>query len=212
MAGAQTQQHALKNVLIIWGGCAGHHPQYVATRLGVMLAHSCTVTVTSDFAVLMDEDLTQYDVIVPVWSCGIKSDYYVDPLLRAVQGGVGLATFHGGINWFEDERYYRMLGALYLFDTSDEQFTITIADTAHQITTDRTDYRIVSDQYRLQTDPTNHVLATADFAGIRTPIAWTRTYGAGRVFYATLAHSPEHLFESPNITMILNAITWCAGD
>ncbi|MGV8968804.1 MAG: ThuA domain-containing protein [Cellulomonas sp.] len=202
----------MKNVLIIWGGWAGHHPRSVATRVGEMLASSCTVTVTSDFAVLMNEDLTQYDVIVPTWSCGIKSDYYLDPLLRAVQGGVGLATFHGGINWFEDERYYRMLGALYLFDSSDEQFTVAIADKDHPITADLTDFSIVSDQYRLQTDPTNHLLATADFARIRTPIAWTRTYGAGRVFYTSLAHSPEHFFESPNITMILNAITWCARD
>ena len=61
-----------------------------------MLAHSCTVTVTSEFAVLMNEDLTEYDVIVPVGSCGTKSDHYLGPLLRTVQGGVGLTTFHRG--------------------------------------------------------------------------------------------------------------------
>ena len=110
------------------------------------------MTVTSDFAVLMNEDLTEYDVIVPVWSCGIKSEYYLDPLLRAVQGGVGLATFHGGINWFEDEKYYQMLGALYLFDSSDEEFTVNIVDKEHPIAADLTDFNVVSEQYRLRSD------------------------------------------------------------
>ena len=202
----------VEKVLIIWGGWVGHHPESTAQRVGELLARTCAVTVTSDFATLINDDLTAYDVIIPVWSCGIRSDYYLDPLLQAVQRGVGLATFHGGINWFEDEKYYRMMGALYLSDSGEEEFAVTIADTEHPITAGVTDFRIVSEKYRIQVDPTNHILATADVAGVRTPIAWTRTHGAGRIFYTSLAHSPEQFFRSPNITMILNAIGWCARD
>lgn len=125
------------------------------------------MTVTNDFAVLMREDLTEYDVMVPVLSCGTKSDQDRDPLLRAVQSGVGIATFHRGYNWFEDERYYRMLGALYLFDRATRTVTIAYKEPQHR-----------ERQLPPSNGPPNYLLATADFAGIRTPIVWTRTYVA----------------------------------
>lgn len=146
-----------------------------------------------------------------MWSCGIKGEYYLKPLLEAVEKGVGLATFHGGINWFEDEKYYRMIGALYLYDTKVEEYTITITDKKHPITAGLKDFNIISEKYYMQVDPTNHVLATANFSGIKTPIAWTKNYGKGRIFYTSLAHTAEQLFSDSNINMILNGIKWCSN-
>lgn len=34
----------------------------------------------------------------------------------------GLATFHGGINWFEQVRYYEMIGGFCLYDTKSEDY------------------------------------------------------------------------------------------
>ena len=201
----------MKKALIIWGGWEGHKPKLTAEGIGEILKeNNYTATITSDFSILMNEDLTKYDVIVPVWSCGIKSKYCLEPLLEAVKKGVGLATFHGGINWFEDEEYYKMIGASYLYDTSSEEYTVALTDENHSITAGLKDFTIVSEKYHMQIDPSNHVLAMADYSGINVPIAWTRNYGKGRIFYTSLAHSYEQLFSSSNMTMILKGIQWCS--
>jgi type 1 glutamine amidotransferase len=203
----------MKKALIIWGGWDGHKPQVIAKEIGEMLQkNNYNVTITSDFAVLLNEDLTKYDVIVPIWSCGIKCRYYLNPLLEAVKSGVGLATFHGGINWFEDEEYYKMIGASYLYDSTQEEYTVTITDKNHPITVGLHDFNITSEKYYIQVDPSNYVLAMADFSGINIPIAWTRNYEKGRIFYTSLAHSTEQFFSSSNIKMILNAIDYCSNN
>lgn len=203
----------MKKGLIIWGGWAGHNPESIAKEIGKMLEkNNYNVTITCDFSILMNEELTKYDFIVPVWSCGIKGEYYLKPLLEAVKRGVGLATFHGGINWFEDEEYYKMIGALYLYDTSNEEYVVTITDRKHLITEGLNDFTIISEKYYIQVDPSNHILAMADYSGINVPIAWTRNYGKGRIFYTSLAHSYAQLFSSHNMMMILNGIEWCSNN
>lgn len=202
----------MKRVLILWGGWEGHAPDRVAERLGrVLEERGYETTVTSYFGILMSEDISGYDVIVPIWSCGIKGDIYLDCLLDFVKGGGGLSTFHGGINWFEQEKYYEMIGGFYVYDTESEDYPVKIVDPQHFITKSQQDFVTHSEKYFLQTDPTNKVLAVGRFQCTDMPIAWTRRYGQGRVFYTALAHSMEALFKEESLTMLLNGIDWCAG-
>ena len=122
----------------------------------------------------------------------------------------GLATFHGGINWFEQERYYEMIGGFYLYDTKSEDYQIKIVNKNNVVTKEQNDFIIHSEKYFLQSDPTNDVLAFGNFSGIDMPIAWTRNYGQGRVFYTALAHTVEELFSEESLEMILNGIDWYA--
>lgn len=201
----------MKKALIIWGGWEGHKPQFIAEKFKQELNNrNYDVALTSNFGILLNEELSNYDVIIPIWSCGIKGDFYLSQLLEAVEEGVGLATFHGGINWFEQEKYYEMIGALYINDCKPEKYNITITDKHHPITKSLSDFEILSEKYYIQVDPQNHVLANADFNGIKMPIAWIKNHGKGRVFYTSLAHSPEELFSQSSIAMILNGIDWCA--
>ncbi|QVK21593.1 ThuA domain-containing protein [Mycoplasmatota bacterium] len=201
----------MKKALLIWGGWEGHQPNVIAEKLGQELNEKgYNVNITSNFGVLLSEELINYDVIVPIWSCGIKGDIYLNQLLKAVEGGVGLATFHGGINWFEQEKYYEMIGAFYLYDTKPEKYNVTITDKLHPITKKIYDFEITSEKYFIQVDLQNNILASADFSGVKIPIAWSRKYGKGRVFYTTIAHSPNELFSEPCKSMILNGIDWCS--
>ena len=64
----------------------------------------------------------------------------------------------------------------------------------------------------MHTDPSNDVLATTTFAGNREeitwiagtvmPVAWKRTYGRGRIFYASFGHVAKD-FETPETVEIL---------
>jgi type 1 glutamine amidotransferase len=43
------------------------------------------------------------------------------------------------------------------------------------------------------------------------PVAWSKTYGKGRVFYATLGHAPES-WDNPQIQkMYFEALKWAMG-
>lgn len=202
----------MKNALIIWGGWEGHTPQTFATRIAMELENRNYHTVeTCNFSILLNEDLKKYDVIIPIWSCGLKGDHYLNLLLEAVKHGVGLVTFHGGISWFEEEKYYDMVGGFYLTDTKPEIYTINVVDNIHPITMNISEYEICSEKYYLMTDPQNNILAYANFSGTNIPIAWVKNYGKGRVFYSTLAHTEEQFFSTPNFTMILNAIDWASN-
>ncbi len=202
----------MDKALIIWGGWEGHKPELTANILKEELnKNEFEVKSTSNFAVLLNEDLLKYDVIIPVWSVGIKSTVYLKMLLNAVREGVGLAGFHGAIKWFIDDKYYLLIGGNYLKDTEEESFQVKITDTYHPITEYIDDFQITSEKYYLQYDPRNKILAEADFGDVKMPISWVRKFGDGRVFYTSLAHSPEHLFEKHSLKMLLNGIEWAAG-
>jgi len=201
----------MKKILIIWGGWDGHTPEVIAKKLEeLLLKEKFSVISTCNFSVLLNQDLTQYDVIIPIWSCGINGDIYLNQLLEAIKSGVGLATFHGGIKWFEDERYYEMIGGSYLNDSSVESYEVKFTDSINIITAGIEDFNISSEKYFMQVDPRNHILATANFSEVSTPVAWTKYYGEGRIFYCTLAHSEDQLFTPSSSELLMNGIKWCA--
>ncbi len=126
-------------------------------------------------------DLAQYDVIVPVWSFGIQHRAALQAVLAAVAQGVGLATFHGGIDWFADRDYARMIGGHFVFHPPSNQYTVVIDDPSHPITLDLADFCVATEQYYFHVDPGNHVLTSTPFGDLRMPNTWVRTYGTGRV-------------------------------
>ena len=121
----------------------------------------------------------------------------------------GLATFHGGIIGLNKKILWDDRG-FYLYDTKSEDYQIKIVNKNNVVTKEQNDFIIHSEKYFLQSDPTNDVLAFGNFSGIDMPIAWTRNYGQGRVFYTALAHTVEELFSEESLEMILNGIDWYA--
>ena len=47
---------------------------------------------------------------------------------------------------------------------------------------------MTDEQYILDYDPRNHVLASALWKGDAVPVAWTKNWGEGKVFYLALGH------------------------
>lgn len=197
--------------LIIWGGWNGHNPEKIAQCLKSELERKeFEVKCTCDFSTIINDDLVQYDVIVPVWSCGIKGKHYLNALLDAIKNGVGFATFHGGINWFEEEKYYEMIGGFYLNDAPYDEFNINISNKNHPITMKISDFKISGEVYNMQFDLNNNILATVQTEDFIRPYAWTKNYGKGKVFYSMGAHDLDSLFNESCLEIILNGITWCS--
>ena len=77
-------------------------------------------------------------------------------------------------------------------------------------------FEVVSEQYYLLIDPAVRVLAETTIvgegmpwlAGTRMPVAWTRQWGRGRVFYCALGHTVEILELAPVRTLLARAAEW----
>jgi type 1 glutamine amidotransferase len=197
------------SALIVWGGWEGHEPERVADMLaGHLRTGGFDVTSVAGVDSLPTMDLAQYDVLVPVWSFGIQHREALQAVMAAVAQGVGLATFHGGIDWFVDRDYARMIGGHFVFHPPSNQYTVVIEDPSHPITLNLADFCVATEQYYFHVDPGNQVLTSTLFGNLRMPNTWVRTHGAGRVFYCSLAHTIDVLEQDPVLPLLLNGIRW----
>lgn len=85
--------------LVVWGGWEGHEPKQCAERFVPWLSEQgFEVTVSPTLDSFLDESLMgALDLIVPVWTMGTISPEQEKGLLAAVQRGVGIAGWHGGM-------------------------------------------------------------------------------------------------------------------
>jgi type 1 glutamine amidotransferase len=199
------------SALIIWGGWEGHDPERVASFVALHLSGlGCKVEVLAGVEGLVGRDLEQYDLIVPVWSLGIQHPAAQQAVLAAVEQGVGLAAFHGGIDWFADREYARMIGGHFIFHPPSSQYWITVEDTTHPIVQGIDSFEVDTEQYYFHLDPANHIITSTRFGEVYMPNTWIRTHGHGRVFYCSLAHTIEVLEEAPVRKLLLQGMQWAA--
>ncbi len=192
----------MKSALFVWGGWEGHQPQQCAELFAALLRQDGFHVELSDTldAYLDAERLRGLDLIVQVWSMGHLTAEQEEGLLAAVAGGVGLAGWHGGLadSFRERTTYQFMVGGQFVAHPGNIiDFDVHIEDGVHPISAGLGDFRMHSEQYYLHVDPSNTVLATTTFsgehlpwiAGCVMPVAWTRRWGEGRVFYCSLGHT-----------------------
>ena len=71
---------------------------------------------------------------------------------------------------------------------------------------------VTTEQYYVLVDPANTVLATMRVPGdVVMPVAWTKQYGRGRVFYCSLGHSVDILEQPDILTLVTRGMLWAAG-
>lgn len=200
----------MTNVLYLYGGWPGHYPYQIADWTRELLAElDYEVEETQDIFRL-DGDLSGYDLIILGWNNALTtedlSDAQEDNLLRAVENGTGIAAWHGAAAAFRASlKYHFLLGGDFIEHPAGEAYpqpyTVRITDNAHPVTDGVSDFEIASEQYYMHVNPNNHVLAETTFTGEhlpwleghRSPVAWVREWGRGRVFYHSVGHDPSNL-------------------
>jgi len=213
----------MKKALIFYGGWDGHEPKQTAELVKEMLAaEGFAVTATDSQECLRDaEALKQYDLIVPVWTMGkIEGDCCAN-LCAAVAAGSGLGGWHGGMGdaFRENTEYQFMVGGQFVGHPGGcIDYRVQIAQPENPLVIGLSDFAMHSEQYYMHVDPSNDVLATTTFsgehcpwiAGTVMPVAWTRPYGAGRVFYSSLGHCAAE-FAVPELRELLRrGLLWAA--
>lgn len=202
---------------LLFGGWPGHSP-YDAGEFGRELLEQIGFAVDSTMDTYrLADDLTDYDLILLAWTQSLLTEGLTveqeDGLISAVEGGVGLAGWHGMTASFRASiRYHHLIGGTFVAHPGDLiSYRVRITDRSTAITDQVNDFELVSEQYYMHVDPANHVLAETTFSGdtmhwiegVTMPVAWTRMWGAGRVFYCTIGHTPQEL-RMPDVTRLIS--------
>ncbi len=213
----------MTNALIVYGGWEGHQPGVFAPLVRSWLeADGLSVTLSDRLEVLEDAAALQdTQLIVPIWTMGSLTDAQSSALRAAVQAGCGLGGFHGGMGdaFRADTEYQFMVGGQFVAHPGNVREYRIDPVAGHALTEGLEPFTVRSEQYHMHVDPGNEVLATTTLdgrdapwtAGTVMPVAWTRQYGAGRVFYFSLGHTPEEFDDPTPRELLRRGLRWAAG-
>ena len=212
----------MRQALIVWGGWDGHEPEQGAHIIRDFLVEDgFDVRLENTTRAFADPVIKDYSLIVPIFTMSKIEKDEVTNLVAAVQGGVGLAGYHGGMgDAFRDAVDYQfMVGGQWVAHPGniiDYHVDVTKPDDPSMAGIERFAYR--SEQYYMHVDPSNDVLATTTFTGehaawidgVVMPVVWKRRHGEGRVFYSALGHVASE-FQVPEMATILRrGMNWAA--
>jgi type 1 glutamine amidotransferase len=214
----------MRDALIVWGGWSGHEPEEGAHIVADMLkGDGFTVRIENDTRAFADPALKDLSLIVPIYTMSRIEKDEVQNLTQAVESGVGLAGYHGGMGdaFREAVDYQFMCGGQWVAHPGniiDYRVDVTRPDDPVMAGIESFPYR--SEQYYMHVDPNNEVLATTTFSGEHAwwiegavmPVVWKRKHGKGRVFYSSLGHVSKE-FEVPQMKTILHrGMLWAARE
>lgn len=217
----------MKKAWIIWGGWDGHEPQLVANRFArILRTEGFEAEIFDDLSVLENcEALNGLDLLVPVWTMGTITREQSAAAAQAVgKYGVGLAGCHGGMcdSFRQDTEWQFMTGGQWVSHPGGDgvKYRVNMRRGSSPLTEGIEDFEVASEQYYVHVDPANEVLATTRYpivnyyhaanGEVDVPVAWTRRWGHGRVYYCSLGHHDD-VFDVPQAQeMMRRGFLWAA--
>ena len=218
----------MKKALIFRGGWDGHEPVLVSERFARLLEkNGIHADIFDGTECLCDkEKLTEYELIVPCVTMSEISRECEQNVSYAVSSGVGLAGCHGGMcDAFRHSTDWQFItGGQWVAHPGGDgiEYTVNICPTTSQITEGIKDFKVYSEQYYMHIDPAIEVLATTRFSlenycdgavkHVKMPVAWTKFWGLGRVFYCSLGHHDDVFDKSPSAQLLMErGMLWAAN-
>ena len=220
-------------VLLLSGGKRQHHGyRDQALYLSGTLENTgrFQVTICEDASILETPAMSKYDLLIV--NADRRDDEFKfsngqqEAIFSYVRGGHGYVSIHGADNAAKDwsASWKDMLGGVFShFGLPDGKprkgtYLVKIANTSSPITNGLKDFNLTDElYYQMQMMPDVQPLATIEFQGTAWPVAWTRTFGKGRVFHTVLGHrdfGPEKddPLRNPNLgRLIVQGIDWVAA-
>ena len=214
----------MKSALMVWGGWDGHEPKQCVDIFAPFLAEQgYDVRISDTLDVYLEADyMASLSLVVPVWTMGEITGEQENGLLSAIRSGVGVAGWHGGMgdSFRNNTEYQFMVGGQWVAHPGGIiDYRVNIKDHSDPITAGLADFDMRSEQYYLQTDPSNEVLATTTFssqenyewiAGCIMPVVWKRSWGSGRVFYTSLGHVADDFKVAEAKTIVERGMLWAS--
>ena len=209
----------MKKALIFWGGWDGHEPEKVSFRFEQILKRNgFSVDRHEGVECLASaEKLLAYDLIVACVTMSSLPRECEKSISYAVSRGVGLAGCHGGMcDAFRNSTEWQFItGGQWVSHPGGDgvNYTVNICRGSSPIVEGLDDFEVNSEQYYLHVDPAIEVLATTRFPVVNfynaannpvdMPVAWTKYWGLGRVFYCSLGHKDEMFDRTPSANILM---------
>ena len=217
----------MKKAWIFQGGWDGHEPKLTSARFAGMLEkHGFETRILDSLEPLADLDaLMQLDLLVFCWTMDTIEQQYTKNVAKAVGAGVGLAGCHGGMcdAFRNDTEWQFITGGQWVSHPGGDgiDYMVNICHGSSPITAGLQDFPVCSEHYYLHVDPAIEVLATTRFPSVPyyhisnkpvdMPVAWTKMWGNGRVFYTSLGHHDDVFDKSPNAAVMMErGMLWAA--
>ena len=196
--------------------------QDVLRQLGE-LSGAFEVVASEDLSLINAETLRDFDVLYFFTSGELElSDQQKADLLAFVRGGKGFGGVHSATDtlytWPE---YGELIGAYFNGHPWAQEVAIHVEDQQSPIVAGLGDSFRISDeiyQFRDFSRERSHVLLSLDSSSVELnkdgvegddfPLAWTRQYGDGRVFYTALGHPESTWLDERFQNMLMHAILW----
>lgn len=214
----------MRKALIVYGGWEGHDPEGLRDVFtGILTQEGFQVTASDKLETYL-EDLTQYDLLIPIWTMGELSGEAEANVSEAVASGVGMAGCHGGMcDAFRGSTLWQFItGSQWVAHPGGEvPYMVNIKKSSDsQIVAGLEDFPVVSEQYYIHVDPVVNVLATTNFTTVndhhmtngiaKVPVVYTKMWGKGRVFYNSLGHN-RTIFDIPQAKELMRrGFLWAA--
>ena len=218
----------MKKAWIIQGGWDGHEPKLTSKRFGELLQkNGYQVEIFDSLDCLGDlEKLMEIDLLVACWTMGEIKREYTKNVSLAVGSGMGLASCHGGMcdAFRNDTEWQFMTGGQWVSHPGGDgvEYTVNICHGSSPITQGIEDFSVCSEHYYLHIDPAIEVLATTRFPVVSyyhisnkpvdMPVAWTKYWGNGRVFYTSLGHHDDVFEKAPSAQLLMERGMLWAGE
>ncbi|MFE4708790.1 ThuA domain-containing protein [Peribacillus simplex] len=209
----------MKKILVLHGGWSWHYPTEMAEFTVKHLLKGFEVEVSEDLTILESNRLHEFDVIIPIWTQGELSHFQEVSLVNAIENGLGLASWHGIADAFNNNHPFKMvLGGQFIAHPGNFlEYEVNFSK-EDPLTEGLSSFKMFSEQYYMHTDPNNDVIATTVvdgdsftwLKGGEMPIAWKRQWGKGRVFYHSLGHNPKELEIPEVLELTKRGILWAA--
>jgi type 1 glutamine amidotransferase len=208
---------------------AGYFHQSIPTtwRTLPQIAHEggglAVTTILEDVAALdrlTPALLADHDILCLVHTSGTLpfSDEQKQAILDFVASGNGFVGVHGATTiCYEWLAYGEMLGAQFQSHPPAQPFTVLVEDASHPSTRHLAARFDVTDElYTFRTNPrdvaTILLSAAPGSLGLEgdLPLAWTKTYGSGRVYYNGLGHFDETWDDPAFRAQLSGSLRWAA--
>ena len=165
--------------------------------------------VEEDFDKLTSLKADGYGVSVFYYTYGEIADAPKNGLLDFVSSGGGFVGIHATSSFFPDSpECLAMLGGEFVTHPAFREYQVSVVDPEHPITEGITEFMITDEQYILDFDPRVNILCSALWKGTAMPVAWTKSWGKGRVFYLALGHDRQTCHQEMFRLLLTRGAKW----
>lgn len=192
----------------------------VLTNLGTS-SGTFSVTATDDLAAISDANLAAYQVLFFALTSGelAFSDGQKAAILSFVSQGGGFIGVHSATDTlYSWPEYGVLIGAYFREHPWTQQGTVIVEDRTHPATSAIGERFVIEEEFYTFRDnprPRATVLLRLDAASVGAsgdyPLAWTHSYGRGRVYYNALGHFASTWNNPVFQQQIVGAIRWSGG-